>query len=70
MPASSSSGFPRPPIVRIEQVNPRNWRAPKGHGEERTLKELRRLWDSLVAQVLQADLVLGTYANLPERRLR
>ena len=29
---------------------------------------LRELWESLVAQVLEADLLLGTYAATPERR--
>ena len=67
--ASSDSGFPRPPIVGIEQINPRNWRTPKGHGQERTLNELSRLWDLLVAQVRKADLVLGTRAELPEPRV-
>ena len=65
LPAGSSSGFRRPPIVGIEQINSRNWRAPKGHREKLTLKELRCLWDSLVAQVRNEGLVLGTYAEMP-----
>ena len=68
IPAGSGSGFPRLPIVGIEQINYRNWRTPKGHGEKLTLKELRGLWDSLVAQVCKKGLVLGTRAEMPERR--
>ena len=68
LPASSNSGFRRPPIVGIEQINSRNWRAPKGYREELTLQELRCLWDSLVAQVREYGLVLGTRAEMPEHR--
>ena len=65
LPAGSNSGFPRPPIVGVEQLNSRNWRTPAGHGKKRTLKEMRHLWESLVARVRNADLVLGTRAELP-----
>lgn len=68
IPAGNSSGFPRLPIVGIEQINSRNWRTLKGHGEKLTLKELRGLWDSLVAQVCKKGLVLGTRAEMLERR--
>ena len=68
IPAGSGSGFRRPTIVGIQQINPRNWRTPKGHVEERSLKELRHLWDLLVAQVRKANLVLGTWAELPMPR--
>lgn len=71
VPAGRHSGFPRPPIIGIEHINPRNWRTPKGHGQDRTLNELRSLWNSLVEQVHKAGLILGTHAELPpERRQR
>lgn len=68
IPASSNSGFRRPPIVGIERINPGNWRTPKGQGKELALKDLRRLWDSLAARVWKADLVLGTRAEIPPKR--
>ncbi len=69
MAAHGEVGFPRPPIeLPIEFLNSRNCRAPKGLGRERTIEELRTLWDSVVFQVRQAGLLLGTYASLPERR--
>ena len=72
MPASGNAGFPRPFIsLPDESFNPRNSRAPKGHGRncrDRTLNELRGLWCSLVTQVHHAGLVLGTSAEVPPRR--
>lgn len=69
IPAGGNSGFPRPLIdLPGEYFNPRSWQAPKGLRRGRTPGELRSLWDSLVSQVRAKGLVLGTYANLPERR--
>ena len=69
MPAGGDAGFPRPFIsLQDESFNPRSWQAPKGHGRDRTLKELRGLWKSLVIQVHDAGLVLGTCADVPLRR--
>ena len=69
MPAHGDAGFPRPLIdLPSEYFNPRSWQAPKGLRHERTSGELRGLWQSLVAQVREAGLVLGTHAAPPERR--
>ncbi len=66
---SGDSGFPRPLIeLPSEYFNPRSWQAPKGLWRGRSADELRGLWESLVQQVRDAGLVLGTYAELPERR--
>ena len=65
LPAGSDSGFQRPFIAGIEQINSRNWRTPKGHRRNLTLNELRCLWDALVAQIRNKGLVLGTYAEMP-----
>ena len=68
-PAGGDSGFPRPLVdLPGDYFNPRSWQAPKGVGRSRTRSELRGLWDSLTAQVRDANLVLGTRAELPEQR--
>ena len=68
MPAGGDEGFPRPG-VELPQLyfNPR---VRQGHKQSCDLAEqaLVRLWESLAAQVHDADLVLGTRAALPERR--
>ncbi len=51
-----------------EYFNPRHQQGPKGLWRERSADERRGLWDSLVAQVRRAGLVLGTHAIPPERR--
>ena len=72
MPAAGSTGFPRPAIdLPARYFNPASGRAPKGHALGRgslSFDELRELWHSLVRQVHNAGLVLGTHAELPERR--
>lgn len=71
MPAGVAREFPRPPInLRAEYFNPASWRTVKGPRDERSYDELRNLWESLVTQVRDAGLVLGTYAELPERRVK
>ncbi len=69
IPATADSGFPRP-LVELpgEYFNPRNFRAPKGQGSSRRPEELHDLWARLVERVRDAGLVLGTHADLPERR--
>ena len=68
-PARGDSGFGRPFIeLPAEYFNPRAFRSPKGLRPNRTPDELRGLWNRLVAQVRDAGLVLGTHAELPERR--
>lgn len=69
--ASSNCSFARPIVGLPEQFFTYNCQAPKGIGQhlpERTLNELRLLWDLLVAQVRCAGLVLGTRAEIPPRR--
>ena len=69
LPAHGDAGFPRPLIdLPGKYFNPRSWQAPKGLRRERNSEELRLLWKSLVAQVREAGLVLGTHAAPPERR--
>ena len=69
MPAQGDAGFPRPAIeLPSEYFNPRAFRGPKGVRSKRTSEELREIWNSLAVQTLEAGLVLGTHAALPERR--
>ena len=68
-PARGDSGFKRPFIeLPADYLNPRSAQSPKGLRRNRTPDELRGLWNRLVAQVRDAGLVLGTHAELPERR--
>lgn len=68
-PASGETGFPRPLIdLPSEYFNPKSLQAPKGVRCDRTSEELCGLWESLMRQVREAGLVLGTHAALPERR--
>ncbi len=68
-PAGGDEGFGRPFIdLPVEYLNPRAFRSPKGLRRNRAPEELRGLWDRIVAQVHGAGLVLGTFAELPERR--
>ena len=70
MPSEGNVGFPRPQIdLPSDHFNPRSWRGPKGVKRELTSQKLRVLWKSLVAQVHDTGLVLGTYASLPEQRV-
>ena len=70
-PAGGASGFPRPLIdLPSEYFNPRSWQAPKGVWRNRTVEELRVVWESLVSQVRDKGLVIGTHASLPKRRAR
>ena len=68
-PECGDSGFKRPVIdLPVEYVNPRAFRAPRGFRRDRRPDELRGVWELLVEQVREAGLVLGTFAELPERR--
>ncbi|MCY3972447.1 MAG: hypothetical protein OXG74_21130 [Acidobacteria bacterium] len=68
-PECGDSGFKRPAIdLPVEYINPRAFRAPRGFRRDRTPDELRGVWGLLVEQVHEAGLVLGTFAELPERR--
>ena len=70
MPANGDRGFPRPVIdMESEYFNPSSWQAPKGVRIERSAQELRTIWESLATQVCDAGLVIGTRAELPERRI-
>ena len=71
MPAGGDTGFPRPLVdLPAEYFNPKLLMAPKGLGRERTCNELFDLWERLITQVRDAGLVLGTHAELPERRVK
>ena len=68
-PAGGDTGFPRPRIdLSAADFNPASSRSPKGIRRDRTPDELRGLWNRLVEQVRGEGLVLGTHAELPERR--
>ena len=67
-PAGGDAGFARPRIdLPSEYFNPKKCQNYK-QTCDLSPGTLRGLWDSLVAQVREAGLVLGTYAELPERR--
>lgn len=68
-PAGDESCFPRP-VVCLDggHFNPGCWQTPKGTKRDLPIDELYRLWTWLVEQVRGAGLVIGTYAQLPERR--
>lgn len=69
IPADGGSCFPRPVVCRDDEYfNPSNWQAPKGTGRSLCSDTIRDLWDSLVKQVRKKGLVLGTRAEMPERR--
>jgi len=71
VPAGGEKGFPRPLIdLPGEYFNPGSWQAPKGLGFGRSGDELSGQWKRLVRQVHDAGLVLGTHADLPERRVK
>jgi len=68
--ASKRSCFSRPAICLEETYfNPRNWQAPKGcalGGPNLGEGTRRSLWNSLVKQVQNEGLILGTSAQLPK----
>lgn len=67
--ADGETCFPRTVVSRRDKYfNPDAIMAPKGAASCLKSEELRGLWDSLVEEVLKADLVLGTHAEMPERR--
>ena len=69
IPADGKSTFARPVVSLDEKYfTSGNWQAPKGARHCRKPEELRSLWDSLVAQVRAAGLILGTRAKMPETR--
>ena len=59
--------FARPFIfLPGEYFNRESWRTPKGQEVERSPAELVCLWNRLVKQVHDQELVLGTFAELPK----
>ena len=67
--ADGDSGFQRPTIdLPSKHFNPCNWQAPKGAKHDLSADDLHDLWKSLVTQVRNNRLVLGTWAELPPRR--
>ena len=64
--ADGETCFPRPCVCLDDKYfNPAAVMAPKGATSCLKSEELRGLWDSLVAQVRDAGLVLGTHAEMP-----
>ena len=71
MPAGGGSGFPRPSITLPNNYFDVSVQYAKGQRlglPDVAPGELRKLWNDLVSQVRGAGLVLGTHAELPERR--
>ena len=72
MPADDHEIFPRPRVtLPSDYFTETLSRTPKGQALGRpdlSPETLGGLWESLVAQVREAGLVLGTYAELPEQR--
>ena len=59
-------GFPRPFIfLEDKYFNRENRRTPKGQNMVVSAAELVRLWGSIVKQVHDQELLLGSYAELP-----
>ena len=68
IPARGDSTFPRPLVdLPAEYFTPSLCMTAKIR-RDCTSSELRGLWDSLVTQVREAGLVLGTHAEVPPRR--
>lgn len=69
IPAVGDSCFPRP-VVSLDDkyFNSSNCLAAKGAGRTLSFNTIRGLWHSLVEQVHNDGLVLGTRAEMPERR--
>ena len=70
-PAGGDTGFPRPIITLPDEYFGKKVQYAKGHkldDPDVGSDKLRELWDCLVRQVRHAGLVLGTRAELPERR--
>lgn len=68
--ADGEAGFPRPVInLPREYFNPRLCMNIKGVSRKRSRDQLHWIWSALVAQVRQAGLVLGTYAEMPRPRV-
>ena len=68
IPADGESTFARP-VVSLDDkyFTSGNWQAPKGAGHDHCPDTIRDLWGSLVTQVREDGLVLGTRAEMPER---
>ena len=71
IPDDGDSCFPRPDVTLDNDFfTASNTQAPKGAGRNLSPDTIRSLWCSLVTQVRKAGLVLGTRAEMPERRAR
>ena len=69
MPAGGDSGFKRPRIsLPSEYFDEDQIRGEFGRWSDFSSDTLRELWNSLVEQVRACGMVLGTHAELPERR--
>ena len=71
IPADGESCFPRPSVTLDKCFfTASNILAPKGAGRNLCSDTIRDLWGSLVTQVRKNGLVLGTRADMPQRRAR
>jgi len=66
--AGGDVGFKRPSVELPEQFFTKTLGMGAKSTPGLTTDALRELWESLVAQVRNADLLLGTHAAVPERR--
>ena len=64
----NSKGFPRPRIS-LPSIITNNLLQGKKYSEQRSLDEMKSLWDKVAKQVEKQGLALGVYAEMPERRL-
>jgi len=63
-----SSRFPRPSIELPDIINPKSKQSPSGAKQLRPIAEVRQAWESVVDQVLDAGLELGTQIAEPARQ--
>ena len=69
IPADGEAAFARPVVCLDDKYfTSGNCQAPKGAGRNLCPDTIRDLWGALVTQVREGGLVLGTRAEMPERR--
>jgi len=67
---SDGPRFPRPTIELPGIVNPQSSRSTSGSTRRRPLGEVTSAWQAVVSQVIEQDLLLATYLELADRRVR
>jgi hypothetical protein len=60
--------FARPAIELPGIINPKSRQSTSGSKKPLSIEEVRQAWDSVVAQVHDQDLLLGTRMELPDER--